>query len=55
MWIVYKQVGVFTHYLALSGTFQPGIEKARKFPSKEMAEVMAKMHGGSIRLFNETR
>lgn len=48
MWIVYKPVGIFTHYLNSSGTFQPGIERARKFLSQEMAEIMAKKHGGKV-------
>ncbi|AFZ35390.1 hypothetical protein Sta7437_1832 [Stanieria cyanosphaera PCC 7437] len=52
MWIVYKQVGLFTHYLDSSGNFQPVLEKARKFPSEPMAEIMAKQHGGSIRKVN---
>ncbi len=49
MWIVYKQVGIFTHYLTPSGKFQPVLERASKFPSKEMAESMAKKHGGVVR------
>lgn len=49
MWIVEKKVGIFTHYLTLSGKFQPGIEKANKFVSKQMAESMAKVHGGVVR------
>jgi hypothetical protein len=52
MWIVYKQVGIFTHYLTLSGKFQPNIERARKFSSKEMAEIMAKKHGAIVRQAN---
>jgi hypothetical protein len=52
MWIVYKQVGLFTHYLTLSGKFQPLLEQARKFPSQQMAEIMAKKYGGSIRKVN---
>ncbi|MGK7896933.1 MAG: hypothetical protein AB4372_25800 [Xenococcus sp. (in: cyanobacteria)] len=40
MWIIEKKVGIFVHYLTLSGRFQPGIEKARQFPSLEMAKVM---------------
>jgi hypothetical protein len=49
MWIVYKQVGIFTHYLTLSGQLQPNLERARKFPSQEMAEIMAKQHGAMVR------
>ena len=52
MWIVEKKVGIFIHYLTLSGRFQLGIEKARKFPSWEMAKVMAKTHGGVVRQLN---
>jgi hypothetical protein len=49
MWIVCKQVGIFTHYLTVSGTFQPGSEKANQFASQAMAEIMAKKHGGIVR------
>ncbi|HEY9767100.1 MAG TPA: hypothetical protein V6C71_01170 [Coleofasciculaceae cyanobacterium] len=49
MWIVEKKVGIFTHYLTFSGKFQPGMEKAKHFASKEMAEIMAKAHGGVSR------
>lgn len=52
MWIIEKKVGIFIHYLTLSGRFQPGIEKARKFPSLEMAKTMAQIHGGAIRQLN---
>lgn len=51
MWIVDKQVGVFTHYLTNSGIFQPGIEKATKFVSEKMAEIMAQKYGGTVRQF----
>lgn len=49
MWIIYKQVGVFTHYLAPGGKFQPSLERASRFPSKEMADIMAKTYGGTVR------
>ena len=49
MWVVEKKVGIFTHYLTLSGRFQPGIYKASKFASKQMAETMVKVHGGTVR------
>ena len=49
MWIVEKKVGIFLHYLTPSGTFQPGKDRANKFASKEMAEIMAKIHGGVVR------
>lgn len=52
MWIVEKKVGIFTHYLTYSGNFQPGIEKAKKFPSLEMAKIMATTHGGVVRQLN---
>lgn len=48
MWIVEKKVGIFIHYLTSSGKFKPGINLARKFASKEMAETMAKIHGGVV-------
>ncbi|MEG3439534.1 hypothetical protein V0288_20570 [Pannus brasiliensis CCIBt3594] len=48
MWIISKKVGVFTHYLTNTGTFQPGIERASKFPSKEMADILARKHGGIV-------
>ena len=53
MWIIEKKVGIFVHYLTLSGRFQPGIEKARKFPSLEIAKIMAKTHGGVVRQLND--
>jgi hypothetical protein len=49
MWIVWKQVGLFTHYLTLSGMFQPGLDKARLYSSKEMAEIMIHKYGGKLR------
>ncbi|MDJ0590718.1 MAG: hypothetical protein QNJ72_12075 [Pleurocapsa sp. MO_226.B13] len=49
MWIVEKKVGIFVHYLTPIGKFQPGIEKANKFTSQEMAKTMAKVHGGVVR------
>ncbi|MGK7950859.1 MAG: hypothetical protein AB4368_19285 [Xenococcaceae cyanobacterium] len=54
MWIVEKKVGIFTHYLTPSNKFQPGIEKANKFLSREMAEAMVKVHGGVVRQFKKT-
>jgi hypothetical protein len=48
MWIVYKKVGIYTHYLTASGNFQPGLEKANKFASREMAEIIAKNKGGAV-------
>lgn len=48
MWVIYKQVGIFTHYLTNAGVFQPNIDRASKFASKEMAEIMAKKHGGIV-------
>ncbi len=49
MWIVEKKVGIFVHYLTSSNKFQPGIDKAHKFASKQMAETMAKTRGGIVR------
>jgi hypothetical protein len=54
MWIVEKKVGIFIHYLTVSGKFQPGIERANKFASKEMAEIMVKVHGGVVRQVNNS-
>ena len=54
MWVVEKKVGIFMHYLTTSGRFQPGIEKANKFPSLEMAKIMAKNHGGVVRQINNS-
>ena len=54
MWIVEKQVGIFIHYLTSSGKFQPGIERANKFVSFEMAKVMAEAHGGVVRQLNKS-
>ena len=53
MWIVEKKVGIFIHYLTPSNKFQPGIEKASKFTSEEMARTMAKVRGGVVRQLNE--
>lgn len=49
IWIIEKKVGIFTHYLTAPGKFQPGIERAQKFASLEMAKIMAKTHGGVVR------
>ena len=54
MWIVEKKVDIFTHHLTLSNKFQPGIEKANKFASKQMAESMVKVHGGTVRQLNRS-
>ncbi len=53
MWIVEKKVGIFVHYLTPSNKFQPGIEKANKFVSQEMARTMARVHGGVVSQLNE--
>ena len=42
------------HYLTPSGKFQPGIERAHKFASKEMAEIMVKVHGGVVSQINKS-
>ena len=54
MWIVEKKVGIFVHYLTPSGKFQPGKDRANKFVSFEMAETMAKVHGGVVRQLNKS-
>lgn len=54
MWIVEKKVGIFVHYLTLSNKFQPGIEKANKFTSEEMAKTMAKVYGGKVRQLDKS-
>lgn len=48
MWVIWKQVGLFKHYLTLSGLFQPGLEKARLYSSKEMAEIIIEKYGGQL-------
>jgi hypothetical protein len=48
MWVITKKVGVFTHYFTAAAVFQPGIDRANKFASQEMAEIMAKKHGGTV-------
>jgi hypothetical protein len=55
MWIVEKKVGIFTHYLSLSGKFQPGIDKAKYFNSKQMAESMVKVCGGTVRELKDSQ
>ena len=54
MWIISKKVGVFTHYLTPTGIFQPSLERASKFPAREMAEAMAKTHGGVVQQLNQS-
>ena len=49
MWVIWKKVGLFEHYLNASGQFQPKFDEAKKFPSKEMADIMAKQKGGIVR------
>ncbi|MGB8703162.1 MAG: hypothetical protein WCD18_27400 [Thermosynechococcaceae cyanobacterium] len=49
MWLIWKQVGVFEHYLTPAGHFQPSLEKAWKLSSQTMAEVMVKKYGGHLR------
>lgn len=53
MWVIKKKVGIFDHYLTYSGNFQPGIERANKFASLEMAKIMAKNHGGVVCQLNQ--
>ena len=48
MWIISKKVGVFTHYLTPTGIFTPTMDKASKFSSREMADIMAKKYGGIV-------
>ncbi|MBR8829640.1 MAG: hypothetical protein Cpurp_00375 [Chlorogloea purpurea SAG 13.99] len=48
-----KQVGVFSHYLTTANGFQPGIERANKFVSQEMAQIMAKKYGGTVQPLNK--
>ncbi|MGV2829158.1 hypothetical protein [Myxosarcina sp. GI1(2024)] len=55
MWIVEKKVGIFVHYLTTSGKFQPGKDKANQFPSLQMAEIMAKVHGGTVRQLDNSK
>ncbi len=55
MWIVEKKVGIFIHYLTPSGKLQPGKEKASKFSSVQMAETMAKIHGGTVRQLDNSK
>lgn len=53
MWIVEKKVGIFVHYLTSLGKFQPGINRASKFTSQEMAQTMAKIYGGMVRQYQD--
>ncbi len=53
IWIVEKKVGLFVHYLTSNGKFQPGKDRAKLFASKEMAEIMVKIHGGVVRQLHE--
>ncbi|MCM1985400.1 hypothetical protein [Lyngbya confervoides] len=55
MWVVWKKVGLFEHYLSPSGGFKPGLHNAQRFHSQQMAEVMARQQGGAVRsLSSET-
>ena len=49
VWVIEKKVGIFSHYFISPGKFQPGIKKAKKFASRDMAQIMAKAHGGVVR------
>ena len=49
MWVVWKKVGIFDHYLGVSGQLLPNFETAQRFSSKAMADVMAQKHGGIVR------
>lgn len=49
MWIIWKKVGIFEHYLGVSGVFLPNFAMARRFPSKTMADAMAQKYGGIVR------
>lgn len=53
MWLVWKQTGLFAHYLTVTGIFQPGIDRARQFSSKDMAESMSQIYGGTVRAVND--
>ena len=54
MWLVHKQVGLFTHYLTSSGMFKPSLAEARRFSSLEIAEIMAKQHSAAVKRVSET-
>ena len=46
MWIIWKKVGLFDHYLDVNGVFQPKKENAKQYSSKQMADIIAKKQGG---------
>ena len=46
---IWKKVGLFEHYLDATGAFQPRLELAKRYSSKQMADIMAKKHGGLVR------
>ncbi len=50
MWIIWKKIGIFDHYLDKMGSFYPKLDQAKRFTSKEMADIMAKKHGGIVRV-----
>ena len=42
-------MGLFEHYLDVTGEFQPRLDNAKRYPSKAMADIMAKTQGGMVR------
>lgn len=54
MWIIWKKVGLFDHYLDATGKFQPILANAKQFSSREMADIVAKTQGGIVRPLNNT-
>ncbi len=53
MWLVWKKVGLFSHYLTKTGVFQPGMERAWQIKSSEMAEIMANKYGGTVQMLSD--
>jgi hypothetical protein len=53
MWLVHKQVGLFTHYLTPAGTFKPILTEAQRFSSPEMAEILAKRYSAKVQQISE--
>lgn len=53
MWIIWKKVGLFDHYLDVNGVFQPKKENAKQYSSKQMADIIAKKQGGIVQALTE--
>ncbi|MEM9138051.1 MAG: hypothetical protein AAGB01_12005 [Cyanobacteria bacterium P01_F01_bin.42] len=49
MWVVWKRVGIFDHYLSQTGEFQASLTHAQRYISKEIAQTMATRHQAAVK------